>query len=80
MLVDRHRDGDHLAGLHFAEFRPRAAVDRAGGQVKQQIDDARRLAAEQPGIELFQLRPDAGQAGERGKQGIEHERAAWAAC
>ncbi len=44
------------------------------GQMKQQVDHARRLTVEQPGIELLQLRPDAGQAGERGEQGVEHER------
>ena len=43
--------------------------------MEQQIDDARRLAVEQAGIELLQLRPDAGQAGERGEQRIEDERA-----
>ena len=68
VLVDRDRYGDDLAGLHLVELRPRAAVDDARGQVKQQVDHARRLVLEQPGIELFQLRPDAGQAGERGKQ------------
>ena len=75
VLLDGDRDGDHLAGLHLVELRPGAAVDGAGGQVKQEIDDARRLAVEQPRIELFQLRPDAGQAGQRGKQRVEHERA-----
>ena len=70
VLVNLDRDGDHLAGLHFVEFRPRAAVDDARGQVKQQVDDARRLAVEQPGIEHLQLRPDAGQAGERGEQRV----------
>ena len=75
VLVDGDGDGDHLARLHRVELWPRAAIDDAGRQVKQQVDDARRLAVEQPGIELFQLRPDAGQAGERGEQGAEHERA-----
>ena len=75
VLVDGDGDGHQLAGLHLVELGPGASVDRAGGQVKQQVDHARRLAVEQPGIELFQLRPDAGQAGERGKQGAEHERA-----
>ena len=74
MLLDRHRHGDHLARLHLVELGPGAAVDGARGQMQQQVDDARRLAVEQPGIELLQLRPDAGQAGERGEQGIEHER------
>ena len=64
MLADRDRDGDDLAGLYVAQLRPRAAIDRAGRQMEQQIDDARRVAVEQPRIKLFQLRPDAGQAGE----------------
>ncbi len=63
VFVDRHRDGDDLAGLHLVEFRPRPAVDDARRQMKQQIDYARCLAVEQPGIEQLQLRPDAGQAG-----------------
>ena len=67
MAVDGDRDRDHLAGDDVGELRPRAAVDGAGRQVEQQIDDPRRLVVEQPGIERFQLRPDAGQAGERGK-------------
>ncbi len=75
VIVHRHRHGDHLAGLHVAQFGARAAVDGARRQMKQEIDHARRLALEQPGIVLFQLRPDAGQAGERGEQGVEHERA-----
>jgi hypothetical protein len=75
VLVNGDRNGDKLAGLHFVELWPRAAVDRAGGQVKQEVDDARRLAVEQPGVKLLQLRPDAGQAGKRGKQRAEHKRA-----
>ena len=67
VFLDGDRDGDQLAGLHLVELRAGAAVDGAGGQVKQEIDDARRLAVEQPGIELFQLRPDAGKAGQRGE-------------
>jgi hypothetical protein len=43
--------------------------------MEQEVDDARRLAVEQPRIVLFQLRPDPGQAGERGEQRIENERA-----
>src|SRR5215472_365056 len=39
--------------------------------MEQQINDARSLAVEQPGIKLFQLRSDTGQAGQRRKQGIE---------
>ena len=43
--------------------------------MQQQVDDAWRFAAEQLGVEHLQLRPDAGQAGQRGKQRIEDERA-----
>ncbi len=71
MLQHGDCDGHDFAGAHLVEFRPRAAVDRARRQMKQEIDDAGRLAAEQFRIELFQLRPDAGQAGERGEQGAE---------
>ena len=74
VLVDGDGDGHKLAGLHLIELRPRPAVDRAGGQVKQQVDDARRLAVEQPRIEPLQLRPDAGQAGEGSEQRAEHKR------
>ena len=73
VAVDGDRDGDDGVGLHIAQLRPRAAVDRAGRQVEQQIDDARHVvAAEQAAIELLDLRPDAGQARERREQRIEH--------
>jgi len=41
--------------------------------MKQQIDDARRrvFATEQAAIKLLELRPDAGNRGQRGKQRIE---------
>jgi hypothetical protein len=74
VFVDGDGNGDHLAWLHVAQLRPRAAIDGAGRQVEQQVDDARPLAVEQSGVELFQPRPDAGQAGERSKQRIEQER------
>ena len=75
MAVDRHRHGHDRVGHDVAQLRPRAAVDRAGRQMEQEIDDARRLALEQPREQLLELRPDAGQAGQRGEQRIEHRRA-----
>ena len=82
VLVDRHGDRNDLIRQSIAQFWPRAAVDNARRQVKQQIDDARRFAVEQAGVKLLQLRPDAGQAGERGKQRIEQggPHAAMLAC
>ena len=64
-------------GTTSRSFGRDAAVDGAGRQMEQQIDDARRriLAAEQPAVELLQLRPDAGKRGQRGKQRIEQRRA-----
>ena len=75
VAIHRDRDRDDGIGHHVAQFRPRPAVDRARGQVKQEIDDAGRpLAAEQATIEPLQLRPDAGQRRYRGKQRIEPAR------
>ena len=73
MAVDGHRHGGDAARHDVAQLRPRPAVDGAGRQMEQQIDHARRriLAAEQPAIELFQLRPDPGQGGQRREQRIE---------
>ena len=73
MAFDRHRDGRDRAWHHVAQFRPGAAVDGAGRQMEQQVDDARRyvLAAEQPAVKLLELRPDARKRGQRGKQRIE---------
>ncbi len=61
-------------GLNVAQFGPRATIDGSRWQMEQNIDDARRFAVEQPRINLFQLRPDTGQAGERRKQRVEHKR------
>ena len=38
VAVDSHRDGRDRARHHVAEFRARAAVDRSGRQMEQQID------------------------------------------
>ena len=64
-------------GTTSRSFGRDAAVDRAGRQMEQQIDDARRrvLAAEQLAVQLLELRPDAGKRGQRGKQRIEQRRA-----
>ena len=75
VLVDGDRHGHHLTGLNVTQLRPRAAVNHARGQMKQQIHDPRLIVVEQPRVELLQPWPDAGEAGEGGKQGIEHGRA-----
>jgi len=50
-------------------------VDRASGQMKQEIDDARLLlAAEQPTVELLEPRTDAGERRNQGKKRIEQAR------
>ena len=75
VAIHGDRDGDDGIGHHVAQLRPRSPVDRAGGQVKQEIDHPRRLfAAEQPAVELLQLRPDAGQRRDRSEQRIEQAR------
>ena len=57
-------DGDSDDGIrpHLAQLRLVAPVDEAGRQVKQEIDDPRRLAVapKKPRKQLLQLRPDAG--------------------
>jgi hypothetical protein len=77
VAVDSHRDGGDRAWHHVAQFGAGAAVDGAGRQMEQQIDDARRriFAPEQAAIKLLELRPDAGKRGQRGKQRIEQRRA-----
>ena len=77
VAVDSHRNGRDRAWHHVAQFRPRAAVDGAGRQMEQQVDDARWrvFAAEQAAVQLLELRPDAGKRGQRGKQRIEQRRA-----
>ena len=73
VAVDRHRDRCDAARHDVADHRTRTPVDRAARQVKQQVEHARGcvLAREQPLIKLAELRPHAGQRGQRGKQGIE---------
>jgi len=73
-------DGDfqrHHGSLHgLANLRPRPAVDHAGRQVQQQIDQPWGLvAAEQIAQQLVLLRPDAGKGRDRRKQRIEQVRA-----
>ena len=76
MAVDGHLQRHHGSRHGVADFRPRAAVDHAGRQMQQQIDQPRRLiAAEQIAEQLVLLRPDAGKARDRRKQGIEQSRA-----
>ena len=74
VLLDGHRHRDDRAGLHIAQLGAGAPVDSAGRQMKQQVDDTRRRAIEQPLVKLLELRPDAGKAGERGEEGVEQVR------
>jgi hypothetical protein len=64
-------DGDDRPRHDIAELWPCPAIDCTGGQVKQKIDDARGIALEQARKEFLKLRPNAGEAGERGEQRIE---------
>ncbi len=76
MPVDGHLQRDYGSRNSVADFRPRAAVDHAGRQMQQQIDQARRLlAAEQIAEQFVLLGPDAGEAGDWRKQRIEQSRA-----
>src|SRR5262249_31151333 len=67
------RYGHDRAGNDVAQLGTCAAIDRAGGQMKQEVDEARRLvlAAEQAAKELLDLRSDAGQVRNRREQRIE---------
>jgi hypothetical protein len=73
VVVDRHRHRDDCVRHDVAQLRPRPPVDGAGWQMEQQIGHARNVfaAPEQAGVKLLLLRPDAGQAGQRGEQRIE---------
>jgi hypothetical protein len=61
--IDGDGDGHHRVGGDGGELRLVAPVHVAGWQVKEKIDDARRLAVatDQAGEQLLQFRPDAGQ-------------------
>jgi hypothetical protein len=74
VLADCHRNSNHLTRLYVAQFWPGPPVDRARWQVKQEVDNPRRFAIEQPRIKLLEFRSNARKAGERGKQGIENGR------
>jgi hypothetical protein len=64
--------------LRGANLRLRPAIDHAGRQVQQQIDQPRRLIApQQIAQELVLLRPDAGKARDQRKQRIEQGGAHW---
>ena len=73
MPVDGDRNRHHGVGNDLGQFRLVAPVDKAGRQVKQQIDHPRPLAVARQELaeQLFQLRPDAGQRRQRGKERIE---------
>ena len=61
MALDRHSHGDDGAGHDVFQFRACSPINDAGRKVEQQVDDARffLVAAEQPAIELLNLRADA---------------------
>ena len=76
MPVDRHFQRHHGSRHRITDFRPRPAIDHAGGQMQQEIDQPRRrFAAKQVAQELVLFRPDAGKARDRRKQRIEQRRA-----
>jgi len=76
MTIDRDFQRHHRSRNRLADFWPRPAVDDAGRQVQQQIDQPRRLiAAEQIAQQLVLLRPDAWKGRDRRKQRIEQSRA-----
>jgi hypothetical protein len=66
---DLHR-GDRI-GVHFAQLGPSAPVDRGMRQMKQNIDNARIWAVQQPAERLCELGTDALQARQRREQRIE---------
>ena len=67
----------HAFGRQIADLRAEAPVHDTGGQVKQQVNDARRIAgcsvrrAQEGGQQPVQLGADALQAGGPGEQWIE---------
>ncbi len=68
--------GDHYMRLDrgVANRGAQAIVDNAAGQVKQQIERARAVLAQQPVEQFRRLRPDARQGGDRREQGVEQRR------
>ena len=76
VTVDRDFERHDGTGRSVTNLRLRAAVDDAGRQMQQEIDQPRRLVAvEQIAQQLVLLRPDAGKARDRCKQRIEQSRA-----
>ncbi len=63
VALDPHRDGDEHAGNHVLQLGAGAPIDRAGRQMKCEIDDARAVATEQLGVKLLLPRPDVGERG-----------------
>ena len=68
-LVDRAGDGGDLADLDAVDGGAVAAVDPAGGQVEEQVENG--LAVDQPGEDRTHLGADAGKAVYVGIEGIE---------
>ena len=76
MPVDGDGESDDRVGLDVGQLRLIAPVDETARHVKQQIDDARRLAfaPDEAAEYLLKLRADARQGGQWRKQRIEHRR------
>ena len=75
MAVDGDLHGHHRTGLDFAQLRPCAPIDRAAGQMEQEVDDSRFvIAAEQAPVEFLELRADARKRGDGRKEWIEQGR------
>jgi hypothetical protein len=79
VALDGDGDGNDRVRPHLAQLRLIAPVDEPGRQVKQEVDDARRLALarQQARKKLLQLRPDAGQGGEGCEQRVKDVRPHW---
>ena len=75
VLTDDNRDSHDLSRLDVAEFWPCPAVDDARGQMKQKIDNARRLVVEEAGVKSGKFWPDAREARDRRKKRVENGRA-----
>ncbi len=72
VAVDGHLQRHHGSDHDIPDLGPGPAVDHAGGQVQQQVDQPRRLVAvEQVAQQLVLLRTHARKTGGRRKQRVE---------
>jgi hypothetical protein len=62
VAVDCYRDGNDSARDDIAEFRSGSTVNGSGGKVEQKVEDTDGCIhpAQQPAVQLFELRPHAG--------------------